>query len=128
MSSRNLPVKYVFSIFFLLLIFIYLGISFQNSLTPYVSFQNARSSGEVVQIKGIRVSGTEQYDEAHQVFRFQVKNNAGELLWVEYPGIKPSNFDQATEVVLVGKYEGNAFRAENVLVKCPSKYVVDTPE
>lgn len=127
MSSRNLPVKYVVSIIFLLLIFIYLGIAFRNSLTPYVSFQDARASGEVVQIKGIRVTGSEKYDDARQVFRFQVKNSNDDLLWVEYPGIKPSNFDQAMEVVVVGRYQGNVFKADNVLVKCPSKYVADAP-
>ena len=41
---------------------------------------------------------------------------------VIYSGIVPGNFDQATSVVLKGKSEGNTFVAEQILVKCPSKY------
>jgi cytochrome c-type biogenesis protein CcmE len=41
---------------------------------------------------------------------------------VIYDGTKPGNFDQATSVVCVGKYETDAFYADKLLIKCPSKY------
>ena len=32
------------------------------------------------------------------------------------------NFDQAEKVVVVGRYEGSTLHADQILVKCPSKY------
>ena len=45
-----------------------------------------------------------------------------EQITVIYDGAKPGNFEQATEVVCVGKYENGSFYAKEILVKCPSKY------
>ncbi len=41
---------------------------------------------------------------------------------VLYAGVKPGNFEEATEIVAVGSYSDGAFHAEQLLVKCPSKY------
>jgi cytochrome c-type biogenesis protein CcmE len=42
--------------------------------------------------------------------------------------VKPGNFEQATSVVLKGKTEGDRFVADQMLVKCPSKYQGDGTE
>jgi cytochrome c-type biogenesis protein CcmE len=39
-----------------------------------------------------------------------------------YHGVIPGNFDQATSIVCKGKSDGNVFVADQLLVKCPSKY------
>ena len=41
---------------------------------------------------------------------------------VMYEGVKPGNFEEATEIVAIGSYRDGAFHAEQLLVKCPSKY------
>ena len=41
---------------------------------------------------------------------------------VTYDGAKPGNFDQASHVVCVGKYNNGVFVAKELLIKCPSKY------
>jgi len=41
---------------------------------------------------------------------------------VVYHGVIPGNFDQATMVVAIGRYQEGRFLAEQLLVKCPSKY------
>jgi len=41
---------------------------------------------------------------------------------VLYSGIKPGNFEEATEIVAVGSYRDGSFYADQLLVKCPSKY------
>ncbi|HKY61724.1 MAG TPA: cytochrome c maturation protein CcmE, partial [Gemmatimonadota bacterium] len=46
----------------------------------------------------------------------------GETLPVVYHGVKPANFEQATSVVAIGTYKGDQFVADQLLVKCPSKY------
>jgi cytochrome c-type biogenesis protein CcmE len=46
----------------------------------------------------------------------------GNTLTVHYSGIKPGNFEEAVQIVAVGSYQEGVFYAEQLLVKCPSKY------
>jgi cytochrome c-type biogenesis protein CcmE len=41
---------------------------------------------------------------------------------VHYNGVKPGNFEEAVQIVAVGTYHQGVFEAEQLLVKCPSKY------
>ena len=41
---------------------------------------------------------------------------------VLYEGVKPGNFEEATQIVAIGSYSDGAFHANQLLVKCPSKY------
>ena len=45
---------------------------------------------------------------------------SAERMKVAYYGVVPGNFDQATSVVLKGKFDGDMFVADQMLVKCPS--------
>ena len=35
---------------------------------------------------------------------------------------KPQDFDRSEQIVVIGKMEGDEFHAEEMLLKCPSKY------
>jgi cytochrome c-type biogenesis protein CcmE len=35
---------------------------------------------------------------------------------------KPQDFEKSEQIVLIGKMEGNDFHANDILMKCPSKY------
>lgn len=95
--------------------------SFDSSITPYVSIEEAIESGTTVQVKGTRAnSGT--FDVENNVFTFTLEDEKGLKIDVIYDGAKPGNFDQATEVVCQGQYIEGKFHAKNILVKCPSKY------
>jgi len=96
--------------------------SFRSELTPYVGFEEAMSSGHHVQVAGSLVQGSARYDEASKTLRFTMADENGHRLEVEYDGVKPGNFEDATQVVAVGTYRDGIFRAEQLLVKCPSKY------
>ncbi len=54
--------------------------------------------------------------------QFDLKDERGEVLPVEYRGVIPGNFDQATSIVAIGRYQDGRFEADQLLVKCPSKY------
>ena len=41
---------------------------------------------------------------------------------VKYTGTMPGNFSQASHAVCLGKYDGKVFEADQLLIKCPSKY------
>ena len=57
-----------------------------------------------------------------QYLAFNLKDDKGEVMPVVYHGVIPGNFDQATMVVAIGRYQDGRFQAEELLVKCPSKY------
>ena len=47
----------------------------------------------------------------------------GSRLGAFYSGVLPDLFENPhSEIVLEGRYQGGAFHAESVIVKCPSKY------
>jgi cytochrome c-type biogenesis protein CcmE len=100
--------------------------AFQGSLTPYRSFREARAGG-YVQVNGTLADPASTSTE-QGVLRFQLRDTAGEVLPVTYPGVKPANFEQATSVVAIGQYKNGVFEADQLLVKCPSKYQAEGGE
>jgi cytochrome c-type biogenesis protein CcmE len=60
--------------------------------------------------------------QEEQYLSFRLRDAKGEVLPVEYKGVIPGNFDQATSIVAIGRYTDGKFAAEQLLVKCPSKY------
>ena len=114
--------KYIFGIVIIVTFIIWAGISFNKPLTPYVSIAEAKSAATMVQVKGQRADdGT--FDTSNNLFTFRLVDDKGEQITVVYDGVKPGNFEQASEVVCVGIYENGTFKAKEILVKCPSKYM-----
>lgn len=111
--------------FFLILIlgFIgYAGYFFADSVTPYVSVADARAAQRNVQVKGVPDGTvTPHMEDGHFVFSI-ADEDTGETMLVRYKGAKPDTFDDAYHVVAIGKYTGDAFAADKLLIKCPSKY------
>jgi cytochrome c-type biogenesis protein CcmE len=97
----------------------------QSALRPYTtSVSEAIDSGRGVQLAGFLVPGERgEYDDAGN-FTFQMQDNTGKIVRVIYPKPKPANFEQAISIVAIGRYDAgkNAFLADDMLVKCPSKY------
>lgn len=61
------------------------------------------------------------------LFTFYMKDNEGTEHKVHFKGTKPQDFERSEQVVLVGKYNGQVFVADKILMKCPSKYNNGTP-
>ncbi len=96
--------------------------AFKSSLTPYVSFEVARSARGAVQVAGSLVPHSTRYDPERGALLFTLANEGGDTLAVTYKGVKPGNFEEATQIVAIGRFNGSALEAERLLVKCPSKY------
>jgi len=96
--------------------------AFKASLTPYVSFAQARASQNAVQVAGKLVQGSSYYDEANGKLVFVLEDTQGDRMKVEFAGTKPGNFEEATQIVAIGRFTNGVFAAEKLLVKCPSKY------
>ncbi len=96
--------------------------SFKSNLTPYVSFDEAMRTSSRVQVAGSLVPDSTRYVEDAQQLRFGIVDDGGITMPVMYDGVKPGNFEEATQIVAIGSYRDGAFYAEQLLVKCPSKY------
>ena len=95
----------------------------RSAFRPYTtSVSEAVGSGRSVQLAGF-LGSTGEYD-AKGNFTFNLQDGTGKLVKVIYPKPRPANFEQAVSVVAIGHYDAGqqAFLAEDMLVKCPSKY------
>jgi len=95
--------------------------SFKQTMTPYVSFKEARTLGRTLQVAGGLVKGSSKYHDGALFFSIK-EPSSGQVMQVKYSGLKPANFEDALSVVAIGRYDGNQLTAEKLLVKCPSKY------
>lgn len=99
--------------------------NFKQTLTPYVSYDFARSADRVVQVAGGLVQGSSSYDnESHSLTFDLTDKETGDTMRVRYEGVKPANFEDAISIVAIGRYQAqdSEFHADKLLVKCPSKY------
>ena len=120
--------KYIIGGVIILVFTIWGASAFLNTTIRYVPLAEARGSERMVQVMGSIDFETVNYDAENTRLEFVVydpdADNAAtaERLTVVYDGLVPGNFDQATSVVLKGTGDGDVFAAEQMLVKCPSKY------
>src|SRR5437870_13017542 len=83
--------------------------SFRKSVTPYISFAEARRSSGLVQVNGALADKHYVTRPAEQYLEFKLRDQKGEVLPVVYHGVIPGNFDQATMVVAIGRYQNARF-------------------
>jgi len=97
----------------------------EGVLTPYVPFDKAKNSpGEMVQIIG-KLDRSREIRHAEKSYTFTILSEKdNQSIEISHNGIMPMNFQQAEEIVAIGKYNGEKkiFEASKVLTKCPSKY------
>jgi cytochrome c-type biogenesis protein CcmE len=96
--------------------------TFQDSLTAYVDYDQARKLDKNCQVMGDIDKEHVTYDVAAGVLRFPIQDESGDRMIVQFAGAIPGNFEQAKSVVAIGRYREGRFQAEQLLVKCPSKY------
>lgn len=118
--------KYVYVIGILLVAgFAVMGATeMMQSQTPYISSvaQVVSLPGKPVQFIGIINHSKTGYNQATGELRFQLKDDKQKILDVSYKGVKPANFDSARNAVVRGTYVNGKFSADQLLLKCPSKY------
>jgi len=114
--------KLIFGVFSIVLFTSLLMYNFGNSISTYVNFEQAadRSSSHVV---GTWYSDKDYgFSRETMQFSFHMKDEDGNVRRVVYPRPKPNNFEQATQLVVIGELRNNTFHANDMLMKCPSKY------
>jgi cytochrome c-type biogenesis protein CcmE len=104
---------------------IYTGI--QSTSAYFLTVEELYAKGETMYDRTVRVSG--KVDEASIAFNnrdlilnFDVVSDDGERLSVVFNGPKPDQMRHDADAILEGKYDGNTFAAQSLLLKCPSRY------
>lgn len=95
-----------------------------NAQMPYaMTVAEVRSAGDrPVQFMGSILRGRARYDEKTDELSFVLSDKDGNKLTVRYHGVEPAGFDNADKAVVRGVYNGGELAADQVLLKCPSKY------
>jgi cytochrome c-type biogenesis protein CcmE len=61
-------------------------------------------------------------------FEFTLVDNKGVAKQVVLHKSKPQDFEKSEQIVLIGKMKNNEFHANDILMKCPSKYNDGKPQ
>ena len=108
----------------------YLGfITFKSATVYYYTVSEIKSEGHNTAGKLVRVSGKlvpESFERVDGVAgaRFSLTDGDDSILAVHNGLIPDLFFNQNSEIILEGMYDpDDSFRSQNVIVKCPSKYV-----
>ena len=111
----------------IIVVFVAWGInSFMSTTIKYVSLADVSQSQGVIQVMGKIDFDAVTYDTDNSRLIFEITDLEDESidrrLKVIYSGLVPGNFEQATSVVARGQYLDGTLVADQLLVKCPSKY------
>jgi cytochrome c-type biogenesis protein CcmE len=108
-------------------------VSTAGDASTYVSFGEAYQMATAGSNKDIHVVGELTKDASGNVigieqgldkvsFSFVLVDEQGKQQRVEYNEPMPQDFTKSEKVVVIGRYEGDVFKASKILLKCPSKY------
>ncbi len=120
------------SIVFISIIVIIIISTFGDAST-YVTFSKAKDVYESGSLTKFHVVGKLNKDEENNIqglkksddkmsFTFQMIDEDGIKERVFYGEPMPPDFLLSEQVVVIGGYENNTFVADDILLKCPSKY------
>jgi cytochrome c-type biogenesis protein CcmE len=100
----------------------YLTVTELHAKTPAIVGERVRVSGKVV-------DGSENWNAQEITLRFAIHDEAGAELPILFYGPRPDNFQRAAEAIVEGQLlENGEFKAETLLLKCPSRYEEEPEE
>ncbi|MBK6390151.1 MAG: cytochrome c maturation protein CcmE [Saprospiraceae bacterium] len=110
-----------------ILILVSIGIFFSLSrdVSSYATFAEATQRNQRVKVAGLLAKDKEMYynpEENPNYFSFYLRDPKGQEKKVILLQGKPQDFDRSEQIVVTGEMKGDDFVANEVLLKCPSKY------
>lgn len=99
-----------------------------GNTSSYVGFGEATENpGKEYHVVGVWVKDKGlEYDPAKDpnYFAFYLEDEKKDIRKVVYRNNKPQDFERSEKIVIVGSMQENKqeFEADNILMKCPSKY------
>lgn len=104
-----------------------IAVSFSGSTTDYLTIAEVKALGpdqnRDSRVTGAIVPNSVDWNTRELHLQFQIEDDTGQMA-ISYHGPQPDMLVDAVEAVVVGKYDpaGNVFEADELLMKCPSKY------
>jgi cytochrome c-type biogenesis protein CcmE len=133
-KTANKKIKFIIGGVVIALAVVYLLYSgIQNNATYFWTVDELYDKGEVQYNRPVRVSGlvdgdTIEFNNRDLILQFDVTSTTGESMHVVFNGPKPDQMRHEAEAILEGKYDGEVFTAQSLLLKCPSRYEEGTIE
>ena len=108
-------------------------ISTFGDASTYVTFSKAKDVYESGSMSKFHVVGTLNKNDSNKIegiknspdqlsFTFEMIDEEGYIESVFFGEPMPPDFLLSEQVVVIGGYENNTFIADDILLKCPSKY------
>jgi cytochrome c-type biogenesis protein CcmE len=100
----------------------------QGSASYFLTVSELQARGSEFYGRNVRVSGrvvanSVDWNASELLLRFDITDEDGGRLRVVFHGPKPDQMRGEAEAVIEGKYlENGEFQANNLLMKCPSRY------
>lgn len=115
----------IFGLVIIASVLIFCAFTYKSTLVNYVPFTDAQSATDsTVQVMGKPLDPSME----NGGLQFKMDDGKGHVMAVLYNGPKPDDFDSAVsrgyKIAAQGTYrpQQQLFVADNLLVKCPSKY------
>lgn len=88
-----------------------------------VSEAGATLVGQRVRVNGNVVAGSEDWNAQEVTLKFVITDEGGGTLPIVFYGPRPDNFQRAASAIVEGELlPDGTFQAQNLLLKCPSRY------
>lgn len=99
----------------------------QSSASYFLTVDELYAKGAAIENHTVRVSGkvdaaTINFNNRDLILAFDVMSDTGQRMHVVFNGPKPDQMREGAEAILEGKYDGQTFSAQSLLLKCPSRY------
>lgn len=110
---------------------IYTGV--QSTAAYFLTVDEFYAKGEAMYDRNVRIAGdvdaeTIAFNNRDLILEFDVTSDTGDRMHVVFNGPKPDQMREGAEAILEGKYDGEVFQAQSLLLKCPSRYEEGTIE
>ncbi len=104
---------------------VYMGI--QSNATYFLTIDELYAKSATMQNQAVRISGkvdekTITFNNKELILAFDVVSESGQRMPIIFNGPRPDQMREGSEAIIEGKYDGTIFKAQNLLLKCPSKY------
>lgn len=133
-KSPNKKLKFIIGGVIIIIAVIFLVVQSISSTGAYymtvadLNSQNDKLMGQKIRVSGAIVPESEDWNATELMLNFHMTDETGEEVLVSFHGSRPSNFSRATEAIVEGEMTPNGtFQADNLLLKCPSRYE-ESPE
>jgi cytochrome c-type biogenesis protein CcmE len=127
-KAANKRVKFIVGGAVIALAIIYLIFTTAQSTASYfLTVEELHDKGSAIYDRNVRVSGkvvgdSVDFNSRDLILRFEIVGESGESLPVFFNGPKPDQMRHDAEAIIQGTYDGNQFTAQELLLKCPSRY------